>query len=87
MKQVKTSSGFEAAVNNEAMDDLAVIDLIDKIEEGDVRAYVDLAHIMLSDEDYERLTEHIKTEDGRKPISKLVVEVTDLMKGDETIKK
>ena len=80
MKTIKTSSGFEAEVNENAVDDLAFLDLIVALDEGDPRALRGMISTLLSEEDGKRLMEHVRTKDGRTPVSALNAELTDIIK-------
>lgn len=79
MKQIKTSSGFEATVDETKVDDLAFLDLLCELEDGNIRAYRKIMHRMLTQDDEERLLDHIRTKDGREPISALNAELTDII--------
>lgn len=80
MKLIKTTSGFEAEVNENAADDLAFLDLICAIDDGDPHAMRGLISALLSEEDGKRLIEHVRTEDGRAPVSALNAEISDIIK-------
>lgn len=87
MTQIKTPSGFEAEVDERRADDLAFVELIYRTEDNDVRAFNEIAKTLLEKEEYEKLLQHIRTEDGRTPISSLIVEVTEIIKGLNSTKK
>lgn len=80
MKTVKTSSGFEAEVNENAVDDLAFLDLIVALDDGDPRAIRGMISALLSEEDGKHLMAHVQTEDGRIPVSALNAELTDIIR-------
>lgn len=81
MKQIRTSSGFEAQINENAADDLAFLDLICDLDDGNVRAYRAMLDKLLTEEDKQRLFNHVRTEDGRIPVSAINTELAELIKG------
>lgn len=80
MKQVITKSGFSCEVDEMCLDDMAFLDLICDIEDGNILAYRRLIDKILSAPDKERLYDHLRTEDGRVPISAISNEVTEIVK-------
>lgn len=81
IKTIKTASGFEAEVDDIVIDDLAFLDLICDLDEGDTRAYRRLINKLLAEKDRERLYDHVSTEDGRIPLSAINTELTEIIKG------
>lgn len=80
MKTVETASGFTAEVNESAVDDMAFLDLLCEIDDGDPHALRRLVSCLLSEDDAKRLYAHVKTEDGRIPVSAVNAEVTDIIR-------
>lgn len=80
MKQIVTKSGFAAEVNENAADDLAFLDLLCALDDGDPHALRGLVSCLLSKKDAERLYQHVKTDDGRIPVSSLNAELTDIIR-------
>lgn len=81
MRQITTKSGFCCEVNENAADDLEFLDIICEIDDGNVRAYRKMLNKLLSGGDQERLFSHIRTEDGRIPLSALDRELTEIVGG------
>lgn len=79
MKQIETSSGFSVQVNENAADDLEFLDIICEIDDGNVRAYRKLMNKLLTEQDQKRMFDHIRTEDGRVPISSIDRELTEIV--------
>lgn len=80
MKQITTHSGFTAAVNEKAADDITFLDLICEIEDGNPRAYKGIIDKLFSAEDKARLYDHVRTDDDRIPLSAIMAEITDVIK-------
>lgn len=80
MKQVVTPSGFSCEIDENVLDDMAVLDLICDIEDGNILAYRKLIEKIITKEQKQELYKHLETEDGRVPIGALSNEVTEIMK-------
>lgn len=81
MKQIETKSGFSCDVNENAADDMEFLDLICELDDGNVRAYRKVIDKLLSAEDKDRLYAHVRTDDGRVPVSAINAELTDIIAG------
>lgn len=80
-KHIETSSGFEAEVNAAAADDLAFLDLLCALDDGEPHAIRGIVNALLDEPDRERLYAHLKTEDGRVPVSAVTREMIDIING------
>lgn len=81
MKQIETNSGFSVEVNASAADDLEFLDLICELDDGNPRAYRGILDKLMSKDDQKRLFDHVRTDDGRVPVSAITVELTDIING------
>lgn len=80
MTQITTSSGFACEVNEAALDDMELLELIEALEEREsVSAYRKIIDKILPGE-RQRLYEHVRTEDGRVPISAVSAEIADIFR-------
>lgn len=79
MKQITTKSGLTVSVNENAADDMAYLDLICAMADGDPRALRGIISFLLSKEDEAQLYAHVRTEDGRTPISAVNAEMMEIM--------
>lgn len=78
MAQIKTRSGFECEINEACLDDMELLDLIADLESGEsVQAYKGILDKILPN-DKKRLYDHVRTEDGRVPITAVSSEITDI---------
>lgn len=79
MTEVKTSCGFEASVDEEAVNDMAFLEALTDFQDGDATALPKLARLFLKPEDRKRLYELLKDENGRTPIDKAVNQITEIL--------
>lgn len=87
MKQIRTKSGFEASVNENAADDMELLDIIADADNGSPSALKRLVRKFLTEDDTARLYEHVRTDDGRVPITAVSAEIVDIMGGLQDGKK
>lgn len=80
MKQIETSTGFSCNVNELAADDIEFLDLLCDLDDGEIKAYRKVLKKLLSDDDIKRLFDHVRTEDGRVPVSAISAELVDIIK-------
>lgn len=87
---VTTSTGFTCQVEIEAMNDTRVMKIIRKIESADdtERTFLfnDLAELILSADDYNKLEAHVKTESGRVPVDKFYSEFAEIFDNLKEVK-
>ena len=79
MTQIKLSCGFEAEVDETAIDDFAFLEAVAKIQDGDITAFARIARMLLKPEDKARLMEALKDEKGRVPVAEAVAKITELL--------
>lgn len=87
MARIKTASGFEADINEQIFDDMEILDLIADLEDGKVRAYRRLSDKLFRPEEKARLYDHLRTEDGRVPVSAMQAEMEEIFAQVEKAKK
>lgn len=74
----KTSTGFEFAFSQDVVNDMRMLRAIGKMENGDAE-YIDyVGKKLLGQDKYDKLLDHIQTEDGRQPIDALLKEVAEM---------
>lgn len=79
MTQIKLSCGFEAEVDETAVDDFAFLEAVDKIQDGDITAFARITRMLLAPEDKTRLMDVLKDEKGRVPVAEAVKQITELL--------
>lgn len=77
--KVKSTTGFECEINTEAMNDMEVLELVVRIDEGDALAYSPFLTKLLGKENKARLYDHVREADGRVPIEKVAAEVGEIL--------
>lgn len=81
----KTQSGFEYAIEESALNDYEILELMAKIRKDDVFAIFELIEKLLGEEQKDRLKEHCRV-DGRVPIEAMNAEIVDIF-ADAKVKK
>lgn len=74
----KTSTGFEFAFSQDVVNDMRMLRAIGKMENGDAESIDYVGKKLLGQEKYDKLLEHIQTEDGRQPVDALLKEISDM---------
>lgn len=84
MLKGKTSSGFEFELEDEALDDYELLEMMAKIDKGENGLIVDMVEKLLGEEQRDRLKEHVRTEKGRVAASSLLKEVMEIFQYDDS---
>ena len=79
MIEGKTKSGFEYKIEDAAMDNMELLDLLGEIDKGKTAAITDATVLLLGKEQKKRLYEHIRTEEGNVPIELFIKEFTEIL--------
>lgn len=87
MTEIKLSCGFEAAVDETAVDDFAFLEAVEALQDGDITAFAKIARLLLKREDKARLMNLLKNEKGRVPVEKAMEQITELMEQLQSKKK
>lgn len=86
MLKGKTQSGFEFEVNEQAMTDFRLLDLLSDIEDGDISASVKALTFLLGKEQKNRLYEFCTNEDGYVPADKVIELFGEIMNSCKELK-
>lgn len=81
----KTKSGFEFNLDDEAMNDMELLEDLKKLDGGDVLAVPSILERMLGKQK-EDLYNHVRTESGRVPIDALVGELKGIFEASKDAK-
>ena len=76
----KTSSGFEYELNEEALDDYELLEDLCERDAGKMSNMSRVMNRLIGAEQKERLKEHLRTENGRVPMSKMMIEIEEIFK-------
>lgn len=85
--EVVTSTGFKCNIDPDALNDMDLFDCICKLQDGDMMQLPKIFGKLLSDEDYNRLKDHCRTESGRVPIERISEELNNIFTGMSGIGK
>lgn len=83
----KTSTGFEFAFSQDVVNDMRMLRAIGRMEKGEADAIDYVGKKLLGEEKYDKLLEHIQTEDGRQPVDALISEFKDMFEAYQNGKK
>ena len=84
--KVTTDSGFECEINENVLDDIEILEMIEAIDDGRISMIRKVLGRILKD-DAARLEEHVRTEDGRIPVTALLTEFQDFIAKIKDLKK
>lgn len=79
MTEIKTSTGFEISVDESSVNDMELLDLVCRINEGETFCYSKMADKLLGIEGRKKLYDHLRNADGRVPINEFDRELTEIM--------
>lgn len=74
----KTKSGFEFEIDEEILDDYDFLELLCKIDEGEITLVIKMVDHLLGAEQKEKLKEHVRTETGRVSAKRLLEEMMEI---------
>lgn len=81
----KTRTGFEYTIDEEALNDYEILELMAKVRNNDVLSIFELIERLLGEDQKNRLKEHCRV-NGRVPISAINDEIVDIFTND-SVKK
>lgn len=74
-----TKTGFEYEIDTEVMDDWEFVEKLRDSESDDPLAVVDVIRMMLGKEQYQKMKDHCRGENGRISIQKMTDELSDIL--------
>lgn len=83
----KTSTGFSFAFSQDVVNDMRMLRAIGRMDKGEADAIDYVGKKLLGQEKYDKLLEHIQTEDGRQPVDALISEFKDMFEAYQNGKK
>lgn len=86
---MKTATGFEYEINKETFNNMELLDAFADLQESDndVAAISKVIRLLLGNEAKKRLYDHVRTEDGRVPVDKVMEEMTYIFTHSDDLKK
>lgn len=73
-----TSTGFSWEIDEEAADDIELLEYISGLDERDIRGLMNLIERLLGKEQKKKLYDHLRTEKGHVPASKVLQTITEI---------
>lgn len=73
-----TNSGFAFTVDENAINDMEIIDAFVEIQEGNPAAYTTVVKKLFTSEQKKALYDHVR-ENGRVPLDRLALEINDIL--------
>ena len=74
----KTTSGFEYEIDEESLDDYELLEDLSELDDGNSAKTTSVLNRLLGKEQKDRLKEHLRTESGRVPASKMMIEIGEI---------
>lgn len=75
-----TESGFAWEIEDEALDDYELLEVLHKIDTGEYGMLPEMVDKLLGKEQTKMLKSHIRTEGGRVSATRMITEVMDIFK-------
>ena len=79
MINVKTKSGFEIAVDDEAMNSMELVDTLVEVESNDLLAVSKLGEMLLGKDGKKKLYDHLRNNKGIVPVDLFMQELNEIM--------
>ena len=74
----KTKSGFVFEIDEEAKDDMELLEGLIQIDQGDLRSIPNVLVMLLGEEQKKALYDHCRGEDGVVPLDRVAEEMKDI---------
>ena len=81
-----TRTGFSYQIEDEALNDYEILDLMAKVRKNDVLSIFELVERLLGEEQKDRLKDHCRDASGRVPISAINDEIVDIFTAEQVKK-
>lgn len=80
----ETSTGFKYSIEDGAIDDYELLEILCKIDQGDYGLVPEMVDKLLGDEEKQRLKDHVRNESGRVPATRMLSEVMEIFKSNKS---
>ena len=87
MAEIKTKSGFKAVIMEDATDNWELLEAFREIDKGKTGAIVDVAPMLLGEDQFAKLKDHLRNENGVVKASDMVNEIREIIEGASETKK
>ena len=82
----KTRTGFEFVIEDDALNDYEILELMAKVRKNDVLSISELLEKLLGEDQKNRLKDHCRNEAGKVPMERINDEIVDIFAA-EKVKK
>ena len=82
IKTVTTESGYTVSVEEEKLDDMRFVDALAELQDNGL-ALPRVMDMVFTEEDKQRLYDHVRADDGRVPIEKTTSEFCEVLRALE----
>ena len=79
--QVKTTSGFEATIDEGILDDYELLEMLCEVDNGNTGKLIEASVKVFVKEQYAALKEHNRDENGKISTKKMIEEITEILSG------
>lgn len=86
MVKGKTESGFEFEIDEQAVNDMRVIDAMVEVEEGNLGGVSRLISLLFTKEQKKAFYDHLRLENGRVPLDTASKEIFEILRYNGEIK-
>lgn len=86
MLEGKTASGFEFTIEDEVLDDYELLEVIHKVDTGHDGYIVDMAKMILGEDQVNKLKEHCKKDNGKVSAIRVVNEMAEIFAVSKKLK-
>ena len=82
----KTRTGFEFVIEDDALNDYEILELMAKVRKNDVLSISELLEKLLGEDQKNRLKDHCRNEAGKVPMERINDEIVDIFAADKVKK-
>lgn len=82
----KTRSGFEFELDDEVLDDYELLEILHKLDSGEYGLVTEMVGKLLGEEQKDLLKEHVRGEDGKVSAKRMMDEVAEIFRANDSLK-
>lgn len=82
----KTDSGFAFTISDDAANDWEILEGLNDIDNGDATAVVGILKRLIDNDQYKKLKEHVRDENGRVPATAMMEELKSILRASNKTK-
>lgn len=82
----RTNTGFEFEIEDDALDNYELLEVITSVDKGDLSAVPKMVDMLLGPRQKEKLKEHVRSAEGRVSATAMMDEVTSILSAKNELK-